>query len=191
MQGFDAEKAACHWCQLRSSPTHTNIPISIVNETNDDSLPENFQFVNVRLFREGVAAAEDSFRSGCSCDEIGHDCQFHGCSCLEDIVYEAAATPARTVFNANTASSTNGREAGDSDGLIYPYYTSGRNAGLLRPEFLDSTDPLYECHQSCACSASCPNRVVERGRTVPLEIFKTTDRGWGRSALRHCGAAWR
>ncbi|KAG6105625.1 Histone-lysine N-methyltransferase, H3 lysine-9 specific dim-5 [Claviceps sp. LM219 group G6] len=39
--------------------------------------------------------------------------------------------------------------------------------------------PIYECHQGCCCTRDCPNRVVERGRTVPLQIFRTDDRGWG------------
>ncbi|KAG5953538.1 Histone-lysine N-methyltransferase, H3 lysine-9 specific dim-5 [Claviceps arundinis] len=37
--------------------------------------------------------------------------------------------------------------------------------------------PIYECHQGCCCTRDCPNRVVERGRTVPLQIFRTDDRG--------------
>lgn len=38
---------------------------------------------------------------------------------------------------------------------------------------------IYECHSGCACSAECPNRVVERGRRIPLQIFRTEGRGWG------------
>ncbi|KAI8137666.1 hypothetical protein BJV82DRAFT_333129, partial [Fennellomyces sp. T-0311] len=39
--------------------------------------------------------------------------------------------------------------------------------------------PVYECNDSCACSSSCHNRVVQRGRQVPLEIYKTKHKGWG------------
>lgn len=163
MQGYEAEKNTCHWCQLRSFETHGEMPISIVNEIDDEPLPTNFRFINRIVYGEGVKPAEDSFRSGCSCDEAGHDCQFSGCSCLEDIAAEGE-----------------GHEV--SDILRCAYHTKGRNAGLLRPELLNSSDPLYECHESCACSPqSCPNRVVQRGRTVPLQIIRTVNRGWGES----------
>lgn len=115
------------------------------------------------VYTDGVEAAELSFRSGCSCDEPGHDCQFRGCSCLEDI--EEEEDPG---------------SQDDSDGTIYAYHANGRDAGLLRTKLLDSRGALFECHESCACSKSCPNRVVERGRTVPLQVFKTTNRGWGK-----------
>jgi hypothetical protein len=70
-------------------------------------------------------------------------------------------------------------------GEVNAYHMEGEQMGLLRSSMLDSTRPLYECHASCKCTASCPNRVVERGRTVPLQIFRTKDRGWGKNA---CGS---
>lgn len=62
----------------------------------------------------------------------------------------------------------------------YAYHSHGAKAGILRSKLHDSKVPLYECHQGCSCSPDCPNRVVERGRTVPLQIFRTKDRGWGK-----------
>ncbi|KFH42839.1 Histone-lysine N-methyltransferase, H3 lysine-9 specific dim-like protein [Hapsidospora chrysogenum ATCC 11550] len=62
----------------------------------------------------------------------------------------------------------------------YAYHTHGAKAGLLRSRVLDSATPLYECHLACSCDPlTCPNRVVQRGRTVPLQIFRTRNRGWG------------
>ena len=61
----------------------------------------------------------------------------------------------------------------------FAYHSRGPKAELLRSRILDSRDPIYECHDGCSCSLNCPNRVVERGRTVPLQIFRTEDRGWG------------
>lgn len=61
----------------------------------------------------------------------------------------------------------------------FAYHSSGVKAGLLRSRILHSREPIYECHEGCNCSLKCPNRVVERGRTVPLQIFRTEDRGWG------------
>ena len=33
--------------------------------------------------------------------------------------------------------------------------------------------------QYCACGADCPNRVAQRPRRIPIEIFKTRECGWG------------
>ncbi|KAK7205598.1 hypothetical protein BZA70DRAFT_238091 [Myxozyma melibiosi] len=42
-----------------------------------------------------------------------------------------------------------------------------------------SGDEVYECNDNCACGSNCPNRVVQRGRQVRLQIFKTAKKGWG------------
>lgn len=65
----------------------------------------------------------------------------------------------------------------------YAYHTHGTKAGLLRSKYHKSKTPIYECHEGCSCSIDCPNRVVERGRTIPLQIFRTEDRGWGKQPL--------
>ncbi|XP_045509907.1 histone-lysine N-methyltransferase SUV39H2-like [Colias croceus] len=40
--------------------------------------------------------------------------------------------------------------------------------------------PVYECNKACKCSMNCNNRVVQRGRTFKLTIFRTTyGCGWG------------
>jgi histone-lysine N-methyltransferase SUV39H len=33
--------------------------------------------------------------------------------------------------------------------------------------------------QNCSCGSICPNRVAQKPRDVPLQIFKTKHRGWG------------
>jgi [histone H3]-lysine9 N-trimethyltransferase SUV39H len=132
-----------------------------VNQVDDEVLPKDFRFIKEIQLGEGVQPAEDSFRSGCSCGNDGAGCQFASCHCLADL------------------DEGDDDEAGASQKKAYSYHTHGHKAGLLRSNFLDSAFPLYECHQACSCSARCPNRVVERGRTVPLEIFRTGNRGWG------------
>ncbi|XP_044756629.1 histone-lysine N-methyltransferase SUV39H2-like isoform X1 [Coccinella septempunctata] len=50
--------------------------------------------------------------------------------------------------------------------------------------------PVFECNSLCKCGAECRNRVVQRGRRVPLCIFRTDNgRGWGVKATRKipCG----
>ena len=67
----------------------------------------------------------------------------------------------------------------------FAYHSSGVKKGMLKGNILHSREPIYECHEGCKCSRDCPNRVVERGRQVPLQIFRTDDglRGWGVRAM--------
>ncbi|KAJ3284916.1 hypothetical protein HK104_009712 [Borealophlyctis nickersoniae] len=39
--------------------------------------------------------------------------------------------------------------------------------------------PIYECNSRCSCGPNCGNRVVQKGRKIPLEIYRTVGRGWG------------
>lgn len=71
----------------------------------------------------------------------------------------------------------------------FAYHSRGAKTGLLRgPMLKDSRAPIYECHEGCRCSKDkCPNRIVERGRQVPLQIFRTEDkRGWGKCEWSTC-----
>ncbi|KAL7266370.1 hypothetical protein RUND412_011085 [Rhizina undulata] len=43
----------------------------------------------------------------------------------------------------------------------------------------DSVLVIIECNQHCGCGPSCRNRVVQKGRKLPFEIFKTEKKGWG------------
>lgn len=117
------------------------------------------------MIADGVPVAEDSFRTGCDCAN-DEDCMYNTCHCLDEMAPDS--------------------DEGDAGGSgarprrkRFAYHSSGAKAGLLRSRILDSREPIYECHEGCNCSLQCPNRVVERGRTVPLQIFRTEDRGWG------------
>jgi [histone H3]-lysine9 N-trimethyltransferase SUV39H len=170
-QDLEAERAACHWCQIRAFPSHTSSRITIVNETQDEAvLPPAFRFINHSTLGDGVTHAEDSFRSGCECarDEL---CQFRGCHCLAEV---------------DDSEDDDGGGGDEGPGArqnrrlqVYAYHTRGARAGIMRSRILRTRAPLYECHSRCTCSTNCPNRVVQRGRQVPLQIFRTEDRGWG------------
>lgn len=43
---------------------------------------------------------------------------------------------------------------------------------------------IYECNKKCSCDETCPNRVVQNGSNIRLEIFRTFNQtGWGVSTL--------
>ncbi|KAF5358997.1 hypothetical protein D9758_004812 [Tetrapyrgos nigripes] len=56
--------------------------------------------------------------------------------------------------------------------------------GLFRFNVPEGTE-VIECNQSCSCSIDCPNRVAQRPRRFPLEIFKTENYGWGVRSTVH------
>ncbi|XP_029464207.1 histone-lysine N-methyltransferase SETMAR-like [Rhinatrema bivittatum] len=43
--------------------------------------------------------------------------------------------------------------------------------------------PVFECNIMCKCGDSCPNRVVQRGLQVQLQVFQTGQKGWGLRTL--------
>ncbi|EGY16662.1 hypothetical protein VD0002_g1221 [Verticillium dahliae] len=183
--GITKEKADCHWCQIRAFPTHATHPITIINDIDDATLPSNFRFLQSSVLGEGVQAAEDSFRSGCDCTD-DQDCQYGGCLCLqEQDDADGNDNDDEDEDDDEVAAGSGQREQGRKK--IYRYHTHGAKAGLLRSEFLHegggSTQPLYECHEGCGCTARCPNRVVSRGRRVALQIFRTAHTGWGVRSL--------
>lgn len=156
---LEKEQKHCHWCQLAKFSTHHSYPIGIVNDVNDETLPADFEFIENSILCKGVTPAEEGFRTGCECRSDSR-CMLMSCDCLQDMDFHGTNPGRRT--------------------LVYAYNPGGRNKDCLRFEILNSRDPIYECHEKCKCSLDCNNRVVERGRKVPLEIFRTSDgRGWG------------
>lgn len=152
----------CQWCQLAAFEDYEKYPIIITNEVDNVALPETFRFIQHSIYREGVEPAEDAFLTGCEC-EHPKDCEEKGCSCTEDV-----EKPPGTKIAAHK--------------MQYQVGTGYRNC--LKEGFLNQRQAIFECNDKCACGPSCKNRVVERGRKLPLEIFKTSDdRGWGMKQL--------
>ncbi|KAJ7854420.1 hypothetical protein B0H14DRAFT_2756431 [Mycena olivaceomarginata] len=41
---------------------------------------------------------------------------------------------------------------------------------------------IVECNEYCNCPHTCPNTVAQLPRNIPIQIFKTQERGWGARA---------
>lgn len=134
--------------------------VTVVNTVDDSSPPLGFKFIKENVIGKGVHRATDEFMSGCTCRkdngrQIG--CEYLVCECLED-----------------SATTKDGKK-------MFPYSARKIDSGCLRPFYLQGGFHVFECNEKCNCMSNCKNRVVQHGRTVPLEIFKTTNRGWGKS----------
>ena len=49
--------------------------------------------------------------------------------------------------------------------------------------FSKEIKPVYECNSSCKCSKECPNRVVQQGIQICVELFQTEQKGLGLRTL--------
>ncbi|KAI1727317.1 SET domain-containing protein [Ditylenchus destructor] len=68
-----------------------------------------------------------------------------------------------------------------SNKKVLPYAPDGR----LPNGFNTRKDWIAECSDKCSCDIKCPTRVVQRGRQIPIVLFRTADRGWSvRTAVK-------
>lgn len=60
------------------------------------------------------------------------------------------------------------------------HYKKGRKDMSIRGN-------ITECNKKCVCPPDCRNRVTQRGRQMPVRIFRTPNgMGWGVQATQHC-----
>ncbi|WEW55820.1 histone-lysine N-methyltransferase [Emydomyces testavorans] len=111
----------------------------------------NFEFISNYKLQEGVEQIDPNFHAGCDCSE--ERCNLNKCTCPS-------------------------QEEGSHQRIV-PYTFGKDGVVVLREDFMKRKSMIYECSLLCGCGPSCMNRVVERGRTVSLQIFETRNRGFG------------
>lgn len=160
------EQKNCHWCHFNKWSSHDLYPVSIVNQIpgNRDTLDVDFKFIEQNILGEGVELAGQDFQTGCDCDD-SEGCLDKECECLDEIDTEGKLPGAK----------------------INAYHVKGDRKDCLRGEMLRSRFPIYECNERCGCGDDCANKVVSRGRKVPLQVFKTENRGWGMLSSHRSG----
>ncbi|KAI0051000.1 SET domain-containing protein [Auriscalpium vulgare] len=83
--------------------------------------------------------------------------------------------------NCTKASNCDCQEETNYGKKIFAYTTEG----LLSDELSGGNSLIIECNHNCTCSMDCRNRVAQRPRDTPLELYDTLTRGWGiRSTVR-------
>lgn len=58
-----------------------------------------------------------------------------------------------------------------NNGGDFPYASSG--------VLVSQKSLVHECSPTCPCFPNCKNRVSQSGLKLKMEVFKTTDKGWG------------
>ncbi|PGH07726.1 hypothetical protein AJ79_06203 [Helicocarpus griseus UAMH5409] len=121
-----------------------------IHPSDASKIDFNFEFINGYKLQDGVELTDVGFHAGCSCEG---SCSFSDCGHLSKEEH--------------------------SEDRIVPYQLAGDGKIVLRRDFLKRKAMTYECSPLCSCMPGCWNQVVQKGRTVELEIFQTGIRGFG------------
>lgn len=131
--------------------------LTFYNDRNDRQIDGKFQFVDSYIYR----AAVPKMNSGPS--DVG-------CMCFKQ------CDPTDTACQCLRLQMSDVH-------LPAPYVVRQGGLVLLNPDFIncaeDTPKEIYECNDVCSCSKDCFNRIVQKGRTIPLQIFMTKNCGFG------------
>ncbi|RPD58446.1 SET domain-containing protein [Lentinus tigrinus ALCF2SS1-6] len=132
--------------------------VTFVNEVNYEEVPslvENFKYLERGYVRAPDVPSNAEVADclvSCECDDRCDDAAECGCQGPSELV--------------------------NSSGERIFAYTQ---RGLFNFALLPGMEAI-ECNDSCSCDETCPNRVAQRPRDVPIEVFRTRNCGWGARA---------
>ena len=170
------------------------VPKLYLDNKIDASTPSlDFTFIKEYVLRDGVRRADPETFEGCDkpCKPNmgGHcGCELPRlCACLEYAAVNEDALKAESLEKYEEYRQR--RKAGeviDTTGFPkrFPYHKA-KDESLPQTlvqfyrEQKTERSAIYECNERCKCGPVCKSRVVQKGRRVPLTIFKTKNRGWG------------
>ncbi|XP_034105624.1 histone-lysine N-methyltransferase eggless [Drosophila albomicans] len=118
----------------------------------DNSLPPPCTYAKQRIPTEGVHLnLDEEFLVGCDCED---DCSDKSkCSCWQLTVAGVRyCNPNKPI-----------EEIGYQYKRLHEHVPTG----------------IYECNSRCKCQKNCLNRVVQHSLEMKLQVFKTSNRGWG------------
>lgn len=143
---------------LRNLRTLLGPQVTLFNDIDSTSPPAHFTFISKNVLSRGVEPTSPEWMTGCNCrkDNGRHiGCEHLSCECVK-----------------MSEPNSKGRR-------YFPYSAAESDYGCLRSVYIKMRNHIYECNDMCNCGIDCKNRLVQHGRQIPLEIFKTRSRGWG------------
>lgn len=155
-----------------------NVPLMLVNEI-DSTLPKTFEYVTDRIPLTSDVVIDHSSVESCSCTDGCIDPT--KCSCwrktydgiLSSHYYEDLIVELKEFFGEDEMSSDRMRNS------LYQAL-SKRNFGYKHGRLLEKIHSgIYECNKKCSCDSRCTNRCIQFGVNTLLQIYKTTEKGWG------------
>ncbi|XP_017866387.1 PREDICTED: histone-lysine N-methyltransferase eggless [Drosophila arizonae] len=118
----------------------------------DNTLPPPCTYAKQRIPTEGVHLnLDEEFLVGCDCED---DCSDKSkCACWQlTIAGVRYCNPNKPI-----------EEIGYQYKRLHEHVPTG----------------IYECNSRCKCKKNCLNRVVQHSLEMKLQVFKTSNRGWG------------
>ncbi|CAL0312760.1 unnamed protein product [Lupinus luteus] len=115
---------------------------------------ESFTYITKPMLDPSLNLASESLQLGCACS-------VSSCSperCDHVYIFGCDFDDAKDIFGKPMR----GRLPYDENGRI-----------ILEEGYL-----VYECNHMCKCNKTCPNRILQNGVRVKLEVFKTEKKGW-------------
>lgn len=151
-----------------------------------------FTFISGLVFGQDTYKTNPGTVEGCSAPcrpNMGGSCGCEytkKCSCLEYAAVDESALARQDTDKYEEY--LRRQEAGEDTFRIadlprqFPYSKPSEDRRIpstLRKHYRETRNVIYECNESCNCGPICKSRLVQKGRRVPLTIFKTANRGWG------------
>ncbi|BBN17097.1 protein MpSUVR2 [Marchantia polymorpha subsp. ruderalis] len=116
--------------------------------------PSTFTYITKRRLDPSLGLVPENYKIGCNCGKA--QCTPDACEHVN--LFDCDNAEACDIY----AKPMRGRFPYDDQGCI-----------ILEEGYL-----VYECNSSCPCQQTCHNRVLQKGVTVKLEVFKTHYKGW-------------
>jgi histone-lysine N-methyltransferase SUV39H len=164
--------------------------VTVENDVDSSTPSLNFTFIKEYVLREGIAPQDPEAFEGCSkCKPDmgqGIGCEYtQKCGCLEYAAVDVQKLQAKDpeLYQDYLRREANHEAQRPDLPRRFPYTKPSVNDEFmpqrLLPWYRESRHAIYECNDNCACGPRCKSRLVQKGRRVPLTIFKTKNRGWG------------
>eukprot|EP00898_Chlorokybus_atmophyticus_P008239 jgi/Chlat1/8416/Chrsp80S07915 len=155
------------------------VPIRCINFVDNEPMPP-FLYIKERRYHPSSGVTTENLKpaTGCTCcqRQCGSYLQ-HTCSHYKHHIVNGADERDSMYIMESLLEKRHKSAAVE----LEPLPMAGRLAynRAKRVQVPPGQDLIAECNDNCACNSSCPNRVVQLGIQLQLEVFKTPDCGWG------------
>ncbi|KAH9306429.1 hypothetical protein KI387_010833, partial [Taxus chinensis] len=120
----------------------------------------DFCYITERLLDPSLGLDTKSSQLGCTCTQLRCSPE----SCDHVYLFDNDNDDAEDIYGQRM----HGR---------FPYDNKGQI--ILEEGYL-----VYECNSMCSCNKECPNRVLQKGVQVKIEVYKTKQKGWAVRAVQ-------
>ncbi|CAF3298732.1 unnamed protein product [Rotaria socialis] len=161
------------------------VPLMLINEI-DSSLPKPFEYTTERIPLTSDIVIDQTNTHGCTCTDGCLDTT--KCACWQKIYdgiiqshyYEDLIGSLKELFGQSTDEDDDRHNNLDEMRFFLYDALSKRNLGYRHGRLLEKIHSgIYECNGKCKCDSRCTNRCVQFGLNTLLQIYHTSEKGWG------------